>query len=105
MGVYAQVEASTSELKVGLGRDEPNRMPSVTYPKTGRSWQHVLPTALAVIEAAIDAYQGGTKRCKFLMMICFVIFVVVGLHKVPGSAGCAIIHDSCKAKCSCCQTC
>jgi len=80
-------------------------MPIVTFPKTGRSWQHVLPTALAAVEAIMDAYAGGSKRCKFLMMICGVLFFIVALHKIPGTAGCPIIQDSCRDKCECCQTC
>lgn len=103
--VYAQVEASTSELKVGLGRDEPNRNPVLTFPKTGRSWQSVLPTALAVVDAVMEAYQGGTKRMKWLCCCVVIIMTIVGLHSVPGSGGCPIIQDSCKISCACCQTC
>jgi hypothetical protein len=104
--VYAQVEASTQDMKVGLGRNEPNRLPSVTYPKTGRSWQSVLPTALAAVEAIIEAYQGGTKRCKFLMCIVLVLVIIVGLHYPgTGQGGCALIQGTCKNDCKCCQDC
>jgi len=103
--VYTQVEANGSEMKVGLGRDEPNRLPSLTYPKTGRSWQAVLPTALAVVEAVMDAYQGGTKRCKFLMMIVFLVIVILGLHSVKGGNDCPIIQASCNEQCDCCAVC
>merc|ERR1719231_1361641 len=81
--VYSQVEASTSDLTVGLGRNEPNRNPTLTYPKTGRSWQSVLPTALAVVEAVIEAYQGGTRRAKWLALFVFLLLVIAALHKIP----------------------
>jgi hypothetical protein len=103
--VWSQVEASDRDVKVGLGREEPNRSPCLTYPATGRSWQAVLPTAAAVVEGIIEAYQGGTKRAKWLMLFATLMMVIVALHKIPGTTGCPVIQDSCKETCSCCTGC
>jgi len=104
--IISQVEASTEDMKVGLGRNEPNRRPILSFPKTGRSWQHVLPSALAAVEAIIEAYQGGTKRAKWLFMFIAILVVLAGLHKVGGANGCpGIVYESCRKTCDCCSTC
>mmetsp|Transcript_41267 Transcript_41267/g.92677 ORF Transcript_41267/g.92677 Transcript_41267/m.92677 type:complete len:1537 (+) Transcript_41267:145-4755(+) len=41
--IWPQPEAAMSENTVGLGREEPNRLPVVKYPATGRNWKATLP--------------------------------------------------------------
>jgi len=103
--VLTQAEASSPELKVGLGRNEPNRHPVVTFPKTGRSWQSVLPTALMVVETIMEAYAGGTKKCRVVGCFVIVILIIAGVHYVPGEGGCPIVQKSCKKQCGCCSSC
>jgi len=103
--IFTQGEANSIDLNVGLGRSEPNRLPSLTYPKTGRSWQAVLPSAVVIIENIIESYQGGKKRAKIVSTILFCIGIVVLLHLIPGQGGCPIIQVSCRSNCDCCQKC
>lgn len=108
--VLTQTEASAETAKVGLGRNEPNRNPALTYPKSGRSWQYTLPTAVKVVEGAIEGFQRGRHRCKILLMVVAAALLVASLHWVKDPAtGCPIIQRSCRsqsvcAACACCNS-
>lgn len=104
--VYSQVEASMEDMKVGTGRNEPNRNPVLPYPKTGRNWKSVLPTALAIVEAVIDTYQSGTKRCKFLCCAIVIVLIIcfLSVYQDPHTK-CPLIKQSCRTNCDCCKFC
>merc|ERR1712066_980687 len=93
--VISQTEASTQEQKVGMGRNEPNRNPILSYPKTGRTWQSVLPTAAQAIELAIESLSSGKRRCGIFSIIMFFLMLIGGLHYFKnGNTGCPYIQSS-----------
>ncbi|CAJ1406790.1 unnamed protein product, partial [Effrenium voratum] len=59
--VIAQTEASTDNNKVGIARNEPNRFPSLPYPKTGRDWRYSMPTAASVVEKIAEALSPSKR--------------------------------------------
>ncbi|CAD7972874.1 unnamed protein product [Amoebophrya sp. A25] len=74
--ILPQGEASQTENKVGLGREEPNRDPPLPFPTTGRSWESVLPSTAAALEAASDLYQALTgTACRCIYLVGFLIIV------------------------------
>lgn len=103
--VYSQVEASMPEMKVGLARFEPNRLPILLFPKTGRSWKSVLPSALSAVESIIEAYNGGTKKCKVLIVSCILLVVLYFTFTYKLANGCNIYQMNCIDECGCCERC
>lgn len=99
--VIAQNEASLTDMKAGLGRNDPNQFPALTFPKTGRSWQATLPNAATAIEAVIDTVQGGKKRARIMMIILAVAMPVFLVHYIKKADGCPLIMKSCKSQSTC----
>jgi len=102
--VISQVEAAMADVKAGLGRNDPNQFPALTFPKSGRSWQATLPTAAAAIEAVVEAANTGKNRCKIMMMIIMIALPIFLVHYIKGSNGCPLIQKSCKSS-SVCEGC
>eukprot|EP00421_Protoceratium_reticulatum_P075450 CAMPEP_0168428830 /NCGR_PEP_ID=MMETSP0228-20121227/37060_1 /TAXON_ID=133427 /ORGANISM="Protoceratium reticulatum, Strain CCCM 535 (=CCMP 1889)" /LENGTH=667 /DNA_ID=CAMNT_0008442903 /DNA_START=3 /DNA_END=2003 /DNA_ORIENTATION=+ len=106
--VLPQTQANSADEKVGLARDEPNRNPILSYPKTGRSWENVLPSAAKVIESIIENVNTGKRRCKILAALMVVVLIIGMLHYIKNkTTGCPYIQRSCKqqstcAACACC---
>jgi hypothetical protein len=106
--VQVLTQAEAAREKVGQGRNEPNRNPVLTFPKTGRSWQYALPSTAVVIQQTIENFNTGKKRASCLV-IFFIFLAFIGLlHFVKDSrTGCPYIQDSCKKQsvcmaCGCC---
>jgi len=79
--VLAQTEASNENNKVGIARNEPNRNPSLPFPKTGRDWRYSMPTAASVVEKVMDAFS-PSKRGPLMTLIMFFIIASI-ISNVP----------------------
>lgn len=104
--VYSQTHASDRLEVVGLGRQEPNRKPALTYPSTGRDWKAQLPFAAAALNAGLDAMTGAKRRCIVYTAIIAVVAFYYLLNYIPGpDMGCPVPQRSCKARCPACEYC
>jgi hypothetical protein len=108
--VLPQTEASEESSRVGMKRDNPNRNPVLTFPKTGRNWQYALPTAVNIIERGISAVNTGKRRVCYTMILVVIIGIIALLHYIPNpqAPACGIIQASCTststcAACACCN--
>eukprot|EP00403_Amphidinium_massartii_P003489 CAMPEP_0178373444 /NCGR_PEP_ID=MMETSP0689_2-20121128/1866_1 /TAXON_ID=160604 /ORGANISM="Amphidinium massartii, Strain CS-259" /LENGTH=1645 /DNA_ID=CAMNT_0019993387 /DNA_START=79 /DNA_END=5017 /DNA_ORIENTATION=+ len=104
--IWPQPEAAMSENTVGLGREEPNRLPVVKYPATGRNWKATLPGVAGAVSAVQNAVRGKWMRMKVVMGIMFILVLLVIPFLIKDSnTGCPLAMNSCVQGCTCCAVC
>lgn len=103
--VLMQTEASSENGKVGIARTEPNRNPSLPYPKTGRDWRYSMPTAANVVEKVLDVLSPSKRGPLMTIILLIIIFIIIS--NVPFDADLQCV-TTVKASCydeSTCFTC
>ncbi|CAJ1448812.1 unnamed protein product [Effrenium voratum] len=106
--VIAQTEASTDNNKVGIARNEPNRFPSLPYPKTGRDWRYSMPTAASVVEKIAEALSPSKRGPLMTMITLIIVFIIISNVPFDADLQCVTtVKSSCFQEeicktCSCC---
>jgi len=99
-----QSQASSSDHKVGVGREEPNRNPVLLHPKSGRGFREVFKETAALIDGVMEGFANGKRRCKILVALFLVIGVIALLHYIKKN-DCPIIQANCEITCPTCKIC
>ncbi|CAK9037057.1 Hypothetical protein (Fragment), partial [Durusdinium trenchii] len=106
--VLTQTEASSENGKVGIARNEPNRHPSLPYPKTGRDWRYSMPTAATVVEKIADALSPSKRGPCMTIVLLLIIFIIISNVPFDADLQCVTtVKSSCYdadvcANCNCC---
>eukprot|EP00395_MALV-II_sp_L67-2_P000080 gene81-84_t len=96
LDILLQTEANLPDRKVGLGRGEPNRDPILPQPRSGRTWEMVLPqirTAFDQIERAVGKLRSGGCAMFSMVSMLFVFFCLFWFRSPD--TNCAYIMNSC----------
>jgi len=103
--VLNQTEASSAEQSVGIGREEPNRNPTLKFPKTGRDWKATLPGTAAAFDDIYSRLTGSSSKLICLGILFVLLFAILNSITVVSELDCSLLKASCGVHCAACYSC